>query len=131
MPLLLDMAEYDEIGIVDIRGDYKDKIVKQSLSKNSNRAKGYLTPKARLAFIRLWKALSKALILQYFDLECHIQIEINTSSYAIGWVLSQLTLINLAQWHQVANYSQKMILAKTWYKTDNTGLLAIVKAFRT
>ena len=53
------------------------------------------------------------------------------SGYAIGRVLSQLILNNLGQWHPVAFYSWKMISAKTWYKTYNGELLAIVEAFKT
>ena len=51
------------------------------------------------------------------------------SGYTIGGVLSQLT--NSSQWHPVTYYSQKMILAKTWYKTHVGELLAIIKAFKT
>ena len=99
-------------------------------SKNSNRA-GYLTPKARLAFIQLRKVFTKASILQHFNSKCHIRIEIDASGYAIGRILSQLTLDNLGQWHPAAYFSQKMILAKTCYKTHNGKLLVIVKAFKT
>ena len=53
------------------------------------------------------------------------------SGYAIGKVPYQLILNNLGQWHLVIFYSQKMILAKTWYKTHNNELLAIVEAFKT
>ena len=42
-----------------------------------------------------------------------MRIETDISSYAIDRVLSQLILDNLAQWHSIAYYSQKMILAKT------------------
>ena len=52
------------------------------------------------------------------------------SGYAIGVVLSQLTTDNLGRWHQVAFYFWKMIPAKTWYKTHDGKLLAIVKAFK-
>ena len=34
------------------------------------------------------------------------------SGYAIGGVLSQLTLNNLGQWHPIANYLHKIILVK-------------------
>ena len=49
--LLLSMAEDAEVGSVG-GGDHKDKMVEKSplTSKNLNRAIGYLTPKARLAF---------------------------------------------------------------------------------
>ena len=50
----------------------------------------YLTPKAREAFTQLKQAFTKTPILQHFDSECHIRIETNASSYAIGRVLSQL-----------------------------------------
>ena len=114
-------------------GNCEDKTVKRLplTSKNSNRAMGYLTSKARLAFTQLKKAFTKALILWHFDLECHIRIKTDASNYAIGGVLSQLTLDNLGQWHPVAFYLQKMILAKTWYKTHDGELLTIVGAFKT
>ena len=49
----------------------------------------------------------------------------------MGKVLSQLISDNLDQWYPVAYYSRKIILAKTWYKTHNSELLAIVEAFKT
>ena len=45
---------------------------------------------ARAAFNRLWLTFTKALILQHFDPECHIQIETDVSGYAIGGVLNHL-----------------------------------------
>ncbi len=51
--------------------------------------------------------------------------------YAIGGILSQLTLDNLSQWYSVAFFSRKMIPAQTWYETHNNELLAIVKALKT
>ncbi len=51
----------------------------------------FLTPGAKKAFIHLQKAFIKALILRHFDLEFHIQIETDTSRYAIGEILSQIT----------------------------------------
>ena len=51
----------------------------------------FLICKAKEAFNRLKQALTKAPILRHFDPECHIQIEIDVSGYAIGGVLSQLT----------------------------------------
>ena len=42
------MAEVDEHGVSG--GDYKDEIVRKSLSNNLIEAMGYLTPKTRLAF---------------------------------------------------------------------------------
>ncbi len=52
----------------------------------------FLTLGAKKTFIYLRKAFTKTLILRYFDLEYHIQIETNALEYAIGRVLSQMTL---------------------------------------
>ena len=73
----------------------------------------------------------EALILNHFDLEYHIQIEIDASGYAIGRIFSQLTLDDLGQWHLIAFFSKKVIFAKTRYKTYDRELLAIIKAFKT
>ena len=51
----------------------------------------FLTPGARTAFNCLRLAFTEALILQHFDPEYHIWIEIDISGYAIGGILSQLT----------------------------------------
>ena len=47
--------------------------------------------KARLAFTQLRQAFFKALIHHHFDLESHIRIETDASSYAINGILSQLS----------------------------------------
>ena len=91
----------------------------------------YLTPAVKKAFNHLRHAFTQVLILQHFDPKRPIQIKIDVLGYAIGKVLSQLTLDNLGRWHPVAYYLQKMFSAKTWYKTHNGDLLAIVKAFKT
>ena len=103
-----------------------------NIKKDVKAAKGsdYLTPAAKKAFNYLRHAFILEPILQHFDLEQHIQIEINTSGYTIGGVLSKLTLDDLSRWHLVAYYLQKMFSAKTWYKTHNGEFLAIVKAFK-
>ena len=88
LPSSIDVAECDEVGIVNGGVDYEDETLNRSPYKNLNRVIGYLTPKARLAFTKLKKTFTKAPILQHFDLECHIQIETNTSSYAICGILS-------------------------------------------
>ena len=125
------MAEDFEVG--SIGDDCEDKTVKRSplTSKNLNRPTSYLTPDAKRTFTQLRQAFTKAPILQHFDLECHIWIETNASSYAIRGVLSQLTLDNLGRWHPIAFYSQKMVPAKTRYQTHDDELLAIVEAFKT
>ena len=94
----MDVAKHNKVGIVS-GGDYcEDETVKRSPSKNSNGATGYLILKTRLAFNKLRKTFTKAPILQHFDSECHIWMETDVLSYAIGGVLSQLTLDNLSQW---------------------------------
>ena len=50
----------------------------------------FLNSGATETFNQLKQAFTKALILWYFDPEYHIRIEINTSSYVIGEILSQL-----------------------------------------
>ena len=126
------MAENAEVVSVD-GGDCDDETVERLplTSKNSNEATGYLTPGAKQAFTQLTQAFTKAPILWHFDSECHILIETDASSYAIGRFLSQLTLDNSGQWHLVAFYPRKMIPAETWCKTHDGELLAIVKAFKT
>ena len=94
-------------------------------------ALAFLTPRAGLAFTKLRQAFFKTSILHHFNPERHIRIETNVSSYAIGGVLNQQTLDKLGQWHPVAFFSQMMILAETGYKIHDSGLLAIVEAFKT
>ena len=101
---------------------------------------GFLTPKARLAFTQLRQGFVKALVFHHFDPESRIRIETNASSYAIGGVLSQLSSEtrpdgvvikdDLGQCHPIAFFFRKMIPTETWYKTHNSKLLAIVKAFK-
>ena len=50
----------------------------------------FLTSNAKKVFNHLWLAFIKALILQHFDLENHIQIKTDISGYAISRVLNQL-----------------------------------------
>ena len=91
------MAEEVEVG--SINDNCADETVKRSplISKNSNGAIAYLTTGAKQAFTQLRQAFTKALILQHFDLKCHIRIKTDASGYAIGGVLSQLILDNLGQ----------------------------------
>ena len=120
------------------------KLSKIGNSTNSDATKDgpkFLTPDAKTTFNHLRLAFTKAPILQYFDLKCHIWIEIDALGYAIGGVLSQLTSgtnpdgivtkTNLGQWHPVVFFSRKMIPAETQYETHNGKLLAIIEAFKT
>ena len=82
----------------------------------------FLTPDARTAFNRLRLVFTEAPILQYFDLECHIQIETDALDYATDGLLSQLTSgtnldrmftkVNLSQWYPVAFFRRKIIHAE-------------------
>ncbi len=109
-----------------------------------------LTSKAKKTFIHLRKAFTKAPILRYFNPECHIWIETDALGYAIGGILSQMTSdqhfsghethkdpnsdfpkSEISQWHPVAFFSWKMILAETRYKTYDKELLAIIDTFKT
>ena len=59
-------------------------------SKTEEARTGFFTPKARLAFSQLRQAFREATILNYFNLENHIQMETDASGYANGNVLCQL-----------------------------------------
>ena len=109
------ITEDAEIGSIGGNGNCENETVKRSplTFKNSNGATGYLTPDAKRAFTQLRQAFTEAPIPRHFDPECHIRIETDASGYAIGGVLSQLTLDNLGRWHPIAFYSRKMIPAKT------------------
>ena len=37
---------------------------------------------------------------------------------------------DLDQWHPIAHYLRKMILAKTWFKSHNSEFVAIVELFK-
>ena len=76
----------------------RKKVQKRSKSKNLSKSTlDFFTPGAKLAFTKLRQAFFKAPILHHFDPERHIRIETDTSSYAIGGVLSQLTLDDLGR----------------------------------
>ena len=95
----------------------------------------FLTPGTKEVFNQLRQVFTKAPILWHFDPECHIRIETNTLGYAIEEVLSQLTFDHVTsdqgQWHPIAYFLRKIILAETRYKIHNGELLVIVKAFKT
>lgn len=125
--------------------DDNDKIreMEENLSKLNPPGARFLTPKPSIVFICLRKAFTKTPILYYFDSECHIQIKTNASDFGIGRIFTQLTLgyvtytnpnlstSEIAQWHIVAFFSQKMISAKTKYKSYNGELLVIIEVFKT
>ncbi len=103
-----------------------------SRAKNlSSQSGSFLISKARKAFTKLRQAFIKALILNHFDPEHHIQIKTDASGYVIDRNLSQLTSDDLGRWHPVAFFSRKIIPAETRYETHNGELLAIIEAFKT
>lgn len=82
---------------VDDSNEINRKEVGENLSKiNLCRAR-FFTPKARVTFICLREAFTKASIFHYFDLKRYIRIEIDASSFAIRGIFSKLT------WKHVAN----------------------------
>ncbi len=70
----------------------KSDLLKANFIKINSFGTDFLTLKAKKTFIHLWKTITKALILKYFDLKYHIQIEIDALGYAISEVLDQMTL---------------------------------------
>ena len=74
--------------------------------------------------------LLEALILNHFDPERHIQIEIDALDYAISRILNQLISDNLGQWHLIVFFCKKMIPAKTRYETYDKKRSVIIKVFK-
>ena len=105
-------------------------------SKNGKKASPYImTDEARKAFKRLKNAFSSILVLQHFDPNKPIRIEMNALEFAIAGILSQLGDSTLGQWsdahwHPVAFWSRKMIPTECNYDTYDKELLAIVKTFK-
>ena len=104
-----DKSEIDRSGMDDVEVDGgevgDDEVEKKGrkTSKFKNLSKSiktvrsdFLTPRARLPFIKLRQAFVKTPILYHFNPERHIRVETDTSGYAIGEVLSQLTSDDLA-----------------------------------
>ena len=110
--------------------DHVSHTISNMVSNFAKNVSNYLTSDAKKAFDQLHQAFTKAPIFQHFDLEQYIEFETDASGHAIGRVLSQLTN-DLSQWHLLAYFLRKMIPAKTWYKTYDGELLAIVEAFKT
>ena len=117
------------IGADYLSSDHVSHTVSNIVSNSTKNVSNYLTPDAKKAFDQLRQAFTKAPILQYFDPEQYIRVKTDVLGHAIDGVLSQLTN-DLSRWHPVAYFLRKMIPAKTWYKTYNNKLLAIVEAFK-
>lgn len=65
--------------------------------KPINRDMDYLTIVAKITFSQLKKVITKAFILQHFNLKYYIWIKTDIFNYIISKVLSQLTWNNLSQ----------------------------------
>ena len=118
------------IGADYLSSDHVSHAVINFVSNSAKNVSNYLTPNAKRVFDQLRQDFTRAPILQHFDPEKYIRVETDVSGHAIGRVLSQLTN-NLGQWHPVAYFLCKIILAKTRYKTHDGELLPIVEAFKT
>ena len=135
----IDKSRMDDVEVDDDKvevDEVEKKARKISKSKNSSKSKktvrsDFFTSGAKLVFTKLRQAFFMAPIFYHFDPERYIRIEMDISGFAIGEILSQLTSNNLGQWHPVAFFSCKMILAEIRYKTHDGELLAIVEAFKT
>ena len=68
------------------------KKIEASRAKNLNLDQSgmFIAVNAKKAFTKLRQAFVEAPILNYFDLERHIQIEMNALGYTIGGIFSQL-----------------------------------------
>ena len=89
----------------------KPKLIKPKKSdfeKTNSFGTDFLTLKAKKAFIHLRKVFTDALILRYFDPECHIRIETDVSGYAIGGLLSQMTLDQHSSDHVIHKANDQM-----------------------
>ena len=99
-------------GANNLSSNHVNHTVSNIVSNSAKNVSNYLTPDPKRAFDQLRQAFTEVPILQHFTSEQYIQVETDASEYAIGGVLSQLTN-NSGQWHPVAYFLRKMILAKT------------------
>ena len=144
------MTELSELAPRELRADDNEaiggdgKTDDRNLSKKLKNAKSgcqmwieaiekpiFLTSGTKKIFKQLKEVITKVLIFWHFNLEYHIQIEINTSGYAIGGVLTQLIsdhlTSNQSQWYLVAYF---FIPVEIRGEIHNGDLLAIVEAFK-
>ena len=104
-------------------------------SKQERQSESFIFEKvARQTFRRLIKTFIKAFMLIHFDFKNLIKVEIDASKFIIITILFQfvtfVTDVEQTQWHSIAFYSKKMILAKIRYETHDQELLFIVVAFQ-
>ena len=89
----LTTTTIDDSKVVGSSGGNERKLAKSDFIKPVRGAEepSFLTLDTRRAFTELRQVFTEASILRHFDLECHIRIKTDASSYAIGGVLSQMT----------------------------------------
>ena len=78
--------------VVNLSKNKKSRILTSMLNIRAIRKSKFLTCNTKKIFNHLQLAFIKALILQHFDLESYIWLEIDASGYAIRGMLSQLNL---------------------------------------
>ena len=100
----LDKSRIDNVEVDGgkVRNNEVRKKSQKETSKNLSKSKkivelDFLTLRARLAFTKIRQAFVKFPIFHYFDLEYHIRVKIDATSYAIGRLFNQLTLDDLGQ----------------------------------
>ena len=91
----------------------------------------FLIFKAKKALTKLKQVFIEAFILNYFDLEYYIYLEMHIFGYITCEIFNLLTLKNLDQLYQITIFSQKKIFIEIWYKTYNSKSLTIIKALKT
>ena len=96
-PLLVDTLPaigIDDSEVVENSGRNEGKSAKSDFIKpiRGGEEPSFLTPNTRQVFTQLRQAFTKARIPRHFDPEHHIWIKTNAFGYAIGGVLSQMTL---------------------------------------
>ena len=90
----LPATSLDDSKIVGSGGGNNKKSARSDFTKpmHGTEKPSFLTPNTRQAFIQLRQVFTEAPILQHFDSERTIRIETDVFGYAIGSVLSQMTL---------------------------------------
>ena len=83
--------------------------------------------KAQEVFEELKHHFTSAPVLRHFDLDLPIRLHTDASGFAISGIISQL---HDSQWHPVAFFSRKCILAECNYGTPDLEMLAIVESMR-
>ena len=82
--------------------------------------------KQEKVFKKLKKRFTKELVLAASDLDKKIRIEVNTSGYVMGGILSMEC--EDGKWRPVAYLSKYLIETKRNYEIDNKKILVMIRA---